>query len=81
MNLNDGIRLPAQFSFGTSSLEYDYVDIESLQRVEVVRGPASALYGSDALGGVVSFRTIDPEDLLKKSPDQSVVTTPCPVKN
>ena len=73
--LNDGIRLPAQFSFGTSSLGRDYVDIESLQRVEVVRGPASALYGSDALGGVVSFRTIDPEDLLKKRPDQSVVTS------
>lgn len=73
--LNDGIRLPAQFSFGTSSLGRDYVDIESLQRVEVVRGPASALYGSEALGGVVSFRTIDPEDLLKKRPDQSVVTS------
>lgn len=73
--LNDGIRLPTQFSFGTSSLGRDYVDIESLQRVEVVRGPASALYGSDALGGVVSFRTIDPEDLLKKHPDQSVVTS------
>jgi hemoglobin/transferrin/lactoferrin receptor protein len=73
--LNDGIRVPNQFSFGTPSLGRDYVDIESLQRVEVVRGPASALYGSDALGGVVSFRTIDPEDLLKKRPDQSVVTS------
>ena len=73
--LNDGVRLPNQFSFGTPSIGRDYVDIESLQRVEVVRGPASALYGSDALGGVVSFRTIDPEDLLKKRPDQSVVTS------
>ncbi|MFM7599682.1 MAG: TonB-dependent hemoglobin/transferrin/lactoferrin family receptor [Pseudanabaena sp.] len=73
--LNDGIRVPTQFSFGTPSIGRDYVDIESLQRVEVVRGPASALYGSDALGGVVSFRTIDPEDLLKKRPDQSVVTS------
>jgi hemoglobin/transferrin/lactoferrin receptor protein len=73
--LNDGIRVPTQFSFGTPSLGRDYVDIESLQRVEVVRGPASALYGSDALGGVVSFRTIDPEDLLKKRPNQSVVTS------
>ncbi len=73
--LNDGIRVPTQFSFGTPSLGRDYVDIESLQRVEVIRGPASALYGSDALGGVVSFRTIEPEDLLKKRPDQSVVTS------
>src|SRR4051795_7256459 len=27
------------------------------QRVEIVRGPASSLYGSDALGGVVAFVT------------------------
>lgn len=73
--LNDGIRIPTQFSFGTPSIGRDYVDIESLQRVEVIRGPASALYGSDALGGVVSFRTIEPEDLLKKIPTQSVVTS------
>ncbi|MFM7885149.1 MAG: TonB-dependent receptor plug domain-containing protein, partial [Pseudanabaena sp.] len=37
--LNDGIRVPTQFSFGTPSIGRDYVDIESLQRVEVVRGP------------------------------------------
>ncbi len=73
--LNDGVRVPTQFSFGTPSIGRDYVDIESLQRVEVIRGPASALYGSDALGGVVSFRTIEPADLLKKIPTQSVVTS------
>ena len=31
------------------------IDVLSLQRVEVVRGPNSVLYGSDALGGVVNF--------------------------
>ncbi len=64
--LNDGIRVPTQFQFGTPSLGRDYVDIETLQRVEIVRGPASALYGSDALGGAVNFRTIDPADLLDR---------------
>lgn len=64
--LNDGIRIPPQFQFGTPSLGRDYVDTETLQRVEVIRGPASALYGSDALGGVVAFRTIDPSDLLDR---------------
>ncbi|WP_253188378.1 TonB-dependent hemoglobin/transferrin/lactoferrin family receptor [Leptolyngbya sp. 'hensonii'] len=73
--LNDGIRVPNQFQFGTPSLGRDYVDLETLQRIEVVRGPASALYGSDALGGVVSFRTIDPGDLLNRIPGQSVVTS------
>jgi hemoglobin/transferrin/lactoferrin receptor protein len=35
-----------------------------LKRVEVVRGPSSSLYGSDAIGGVVGFITLDPADLL-----------------
>lgn len=72
---NDGIRLPNQFQFGTPSIGRDYVDIETLQRVEVIRGPASALYGSDALGGVVSFRTVDPSDLLDRFGRQDGITT------
>jgi outer membrane receptor for ferrienterochelin and colicins len=31
--------------------------LESIERVEIVKGPASALYGSDALGGVVHIIT------------------------
>lgn len=37
--------------------------IDFLKRVEVLRGPASSLYGSDALGGVVGYLTLDPKDL------------------
>lgn len=36
------------------------VDNNLLERVEVMYGPASTLYGSDALGGVVVFKTKDP---------------------
>ena len=72
---NDGIRLPNQFQFGTPSIGRDYVDIETLQRAEVIRGPASALYGSDALGGVVSFRTVDPADLLDRFGRQDGITS------
>ena len=36
-----------------------------LKRVEILRGPASALYGSDAIGGVVGYLTLDPADLLR----------------
>lgn len=36
-----------------------------LRQVEIVRGPASSLYGSDALGGVVGYLTLDPADLLR----------------
>ncbi len=62
----DGIRVPNQFIFGTPSLGRDYVELETLQAVEVLRGPASALYGSDALGGVVTFRTVEASDLLNR---------------
>ncbi|MGG6268933.1 TonB-dependent hemoglobin/transferrin/lactoferrin family receptor [Leptolyngbya sp. AN03gr2] len=62
----DGIRTPNQFTFGTPSIGRDYFEIETLQSAEVIRGNASALYGSDALGGVVTFRTIEPSDLLNR---------------
>jgi len=43
----------------------DFVDLPFLKSVEIVRGPGSVLWGADALGGIVSYRTLDPEDLLK----------------
>lgn len=39
---------------------YGKIDTESVGRVEVVRGPASVLYGSNALGGVVNLITREP---------------------
>lgn len=61
----DGIRVPDGFSFGPNAFgRGDYVDLDLLQSVEIVRGPASALYGSDGLAGVVSFITRDPADFL-----------------
>lgn len=36
---------------------YGKVDAESIERIEVVRGPASVMYGSNALGGVINFIT------------------------
>ena len=36
------------------------VDIESVESVEVVRGPASVLYGTDAIGGVINLVTTTP---------------------
>jgi iron complex outermembrane receptor protein len=40
----------------------DYLDLESVGRVEVIRGPASALYGN-ASGGVIDLRSIDPPEV------------------
>ncbi|MCF8325456.1 MAG: TonB-dependent receptor [Leadbetterella sp.] len=37
------------------------IDQSMLERAEVIFGPSSVIYGSDALGGVVHFRTKNPE--------------------
>jgi hemoglobin/transferrin/lactoferrin receptor protein len=63
----DGVRAPSLFTFGVGPFNTstrNMVDLDSMKRVEVLRGPASTLYGSDALGGVVSYITKDPLDYL-----------------
>ncbi|MFH1999082.1 MAG: TonB-dependent receptor, partial [Planctomycetota bacterium] len=44
------------------SAMYASIDPDSLERVEVVRGPSSVLYGTNAIGGVINFITRDPID-------------------
>ncbi len=66
LTIVDGIRVADEFSFGPFlSARRDYVDVDSLARAEIARGPISSLYGSDALGGVVAFTTKSPRDYLK----------------
>lgn len=61
----DGVRVPDGFTFGAQSAgRGDYVDVGLVKSVEILRGPASALYGSDGLAGAVSFTTSDPGDFL-----------------
>lgn len=42
-----------------------FIDHSLLREVEVLRGPASSLYGSGGTGGVIAFRTARAEDLLE----------------
>ena len=42
-----------------------YFDVDGIKQVEVAKGAASSLYGSDALGGIVVITTKDPDDYLK----------------
>ena len=66
----DGIAVPDAFSIGSfSNANRNFVDLDTLKRVEVVRGPTSSLYGSDALGGTVSFVTKEPSDYLVAGKD------------
>lgn len=68
--LVDGVRVPDGYAFGAQSVgRGDYVDLDVLKSVEILRGPSSALYGSDGLAGAVSFITKDPENYLTEDRD------------
>ena len=61
----DGIRSPQGFAFGSQSVgRGNATDVSLVKSVEILRGPASALYGSDGLSGAISFTTSDPVDIL-----------------
>lgn len=62
----DGIRSPQGFSFGAQNVgRGNATDVGLIKSVEILRGPASAFYGSDGLAGAISFTTSDPEDLIQ----------------
>ncbi|AQL39186.1 TonB-dependent receptor [Pseudomonas syringae] len=66
----DGVEVPDSFFIGPyAQTRRNYVDPEIVKRVEILRGPASALYGSSAIGGVVSYYTLDPDDIIKPGKD------------
>ena len=78
LTIQDNIRLPAGF-YGVG---YDYsnantVDYFTLKTIDILKGPASSLYGSDALGGVVSFNTLTVDDILE---DGETIKYEFPVK-
>jgi outer membrane receptor for ferrienterochelin and colicins len=54
MILIDGKRVPAE---PDPYYELDRISLENVERIEIVRGPVSSLYGADALGGVVNIIT------------------------
>lgn len=51
-----------------------YLEPELIGGADVVRGPVSNVYGSGAIGGVVSFRTKDVEDVLKPGERWGILT-------
>ena len=56
----DGVRYTTSAQRGGISTFFNMVDPEALEGIEVVRGPSSAEYGSDALGGTVQLLTRGP---------------------
>ncbi|MBI3249916.1 MAG: TonB-dependent receptor [Deltaproteobacteria bacterium] len=58
--LVDGMRLNSAFFRPAPNQYFALVDPYNVERLEVVRGPSSTLYGSDAMGGVVQVFTPTP---------------------
>lgn len=66
----DGVSIPDSYFYGPyAQTQRNYVDPEIVKRVEILRGPASVLYGSNAIGGAVSYFTLDPDDIIKPGKD------------
>lgn len=50
----DGVRMDSQSTGGAS---WNALPLSQIDRIEIVRGPAAAIYGSDAIGGVIQIFT------------------------
>ncbi|WP_171045359.1 TonB-dependent hemoglobin/transferrin/lactoferrin family receptor [Pseudoalteromonas rubra] len=67
--IKDGKRLNDAYEGGQGLLiGRGYLDIEGIRQIEIAKGAASSLYGSDALGGIVVISTKSPSDYLADAP-------------
>lgn len=64
--MNDGSLLTTNGGVQGASVNF-LPPIESIERIEVIRGPSSSLYGSDAMGGVINIITKKHQDELTGS--------------
>ena len=57
----DGVRMNNAIFRGGHLQNVLRIDQSMLERTEILMGPSSVVYGSDALGGVIHFRTLTPK--------------------
>jgi len=60
----DGVRIDSQSTGGAS---WQSIPLAQIDRIEVLRGPAAAVYGSDAIGGVIQLFTVKGKGALTPS--------------
>jgi len=65
--LVDGVPQNDNFNNSIAWVAWGHIPKEAIKRIEIVRGPTSALYGSEGLGGVVHIITKDPSAERKTS--------------
>jgi hemoglobin/transferrin/lactoferrin receptor protein len=71
----DGVPAAKTFAVGNfSNTGRQFADLAIVDRIELLRGPASALYGSDAIAGVIAIKTLDPSALLDGGRDRVLRT-------
>ena len=59
--LVDGKRMGGELSYNSANAwDVDRIRMDDVEKVEIIRGPAGALYGSDAIGGVINVITKTP---------------------
>ena len=61
----DGFPVVAARGIKSGTINLDRQSTDKVEQIEVVKGAASALYGSDAIGGVINMITRDPQKPLE----------------
>ena len=62
MILLDGVRVNDPNDSRGSAFDFSTINMNDVERIEIVRGPQSAVYGSDALGGVINIISKHPSE-------------------
>jgi outer membrane cobalamin receptor len=63
--LLDGVKANDPTNTRGGSYDFSTLDLNDIERIEFVRGPASAIYGSDAVGGVINIISRHGSDQLE----------------
>jgi vitamin B12 transporter len=62
--LVDGVQMNDPTNTRGGSFDFSTLDVDEIERIEILRGPLSSVYGSDALSGVINIITHEPDETL-----------------